>query len=568
VTGDQATHPSVKRFPEGFNGWRYVIAFTPYPGSDDAAEDPCIAVSQDGTHWETPAGFTNPLDNQAGGTLYNSDTEVIVDRDGATLHCLWRTVDATKETLYLRSTTDLVTWTAKQQILQVTKASLNILSPTVQWDGTQWVMWTVNAVPDPNTLVRRTCSTLTGTWSAPTVCTVTGIPSGSDLWHVSVLKLGSQYIGLLNTADSGTHGTSGGQLYLMRSTDGLAWTFAAEEATPPTLTGNYDSLYRGCLVPTFEDGRLEFDLWYGAWIMSTTTWGIYRRRLAQMGSTDAVPTSRSLTAGTGLTGGGDLSADRTFAIDTSAETERVQDIVGAMVVPGTNVTTTYDDGTGTLTIDATGSGGEGLADPTTTKGDLLVRGASTVGRLGVGPDGRVLTADSAQSSGVRWAVAGSVVLLKEIVLGVDTATVSFTSSDIPTSGYRSIRIEAWARSSASSASDNCFMALNADTTSADYLRQRMSVTGGTLSGSSAADRGVGAIPGNTDTAGNVGTFEFTIHNFLDTTFRKVANGTSYGGGFVQHMGWIWTNTGAVTSIDLTCGANFKAGSRFSLYGLL
>lgn len=39
----------------------------------------------------------------------------------------------------------------------------------------------------------------------------------------------------------------------------------------------------------------------------------------------------------------------------------------------------------------------------TTKGDLLVgSGASTVGRLGVGTDGQVLTADSAQTLGVAW----------------------------------------------------------------------------------------------------------------------------------------------------------------------
>jgi hypothetical protein len=44
----------------------------------------------------------------------------------------------------------------------------------------------------------------------------------------------------------------------------------------------------------------------------------------------------------------------------------------------------------------------GFADPTTTKGDLIVHGAST-SRLGVGTNGDVLTADSTQSLGVKWA---------------------------------------------------------------------------------------------------------------------------------------------------------------------
>jgi len=48
----------------------------------------------------------------------------------------------------------------------------------------------------------------------------------------------------------------------------------------------------------------------------------------------------------------------------------------------------------------------GFADPTTSKGDLIVHGASTT-RLPVGTNGQVLTVDSTQTLGVKWATAAS-----------------------------------------------------------------------------------------------------------------------------------------------------------------
>lgn len=50
--------------------------------------------------------------------------------------------------------------------------------------------------------------------------------------------------------------------------------------------------------------------------------------------------------------------------------------------------------------------GSGYATPTTTKGDLIARGATADARLPVGSNGHVLTADSAEALGVKWAAAG------------------------------------------------------------------------------------------------------------------------------------------------------------------
>ena len=58
--------------------------------------------------------------------------------------------------------------------------------------------------------------------------------------------------------------------------------------------------------------------------------------------------------------------------------------------------------------------------PTTTKGDLIVRNSTNNVSLAVGADGYVLTADSTQSTGVKWAAAsgGGITAGKAIALSM------------------------------------------------------------------------------------------------------------------------------------------------------
>lgn len=140
------------------------------------------------------------------------------------------------------------------------------------------------------------------------------------------------------------------------------------------------------------------------------------------------PTTRAIASGTGLTGGGDLSSDRTLAVayGTSAGTAAQGNdsrITGALQAasnlsdlanPGTARTNLGLGGAAVLAV-GTSAGTVAAGDDSritgavqkstvTTRGDLYVATASAaVARLGVGSDGQVLTADAAQSSGVKWA---------------------------------------------------------------------------------------------------------------------------------------------------------------------
>lgn len=89
-----------------------------------------------------------------------------------------------------------------------------------------------------------------------------------------------------------------------------------------------------------------------------------------------------------------------------------------------------------LTIDPTthlpvwATPSSGFADPTTTKGDLIVHAGGTT-RLAVGGDGQVLTADSAQTAGVKWAApAASGLTELGYVESTDTTTRTNSSTSL------------------------------------------------------------------------------------------------------------------------------------------
>jgi hypothetical protein len=126
-------------------------------------------------------------------------------------------------------------------------------------------------------------------------------------------------------------------------------------------------------------------------------------------------TTRTIGTTAPLTGGGDLSADITLAISVFGASGGSH-ATGAVPDPGSSAGATRF-----LCENATFSTPSGGSAALTTKGDLL--GFDTVAdRVPIGSNGQVLTADSTQALGLKWA-PGSLATLttKGDLLGFDSA---------------------------------------------------------------------------------------------------------------------------------------------------
>lgn len=278
--GGQLTHPSVVFFPEPWNGFQYWMAMTPYPGGNDAHEDPNIVASMDGINWVVPNGLTNPLDDAPGSPRYNSDTDLVFAQ--GKLWCFWRYLDTgagdASENLYVRTSEDGVTWTPKQLVYRSNQNTRRLVSPTFIYEEGVWTMWAVDIAQTPNRLVRLTSADgtpLQGTWSNPQNCTLT-MPSGRDPWHVEIRRVGDRLYGIMNDCISGQSGAQG-NLYMIESRNGLTWTRGSGVLVPQSQSGEHDALYRSTFVPEFVNGKLGLRIWYPGWTTgSTKVWNLYR----------------------------------------------------------------------------------------------------------------------------------------------------------------------------------------------------------------------------------------------------------------------------------------------------
>lgn len=157
-------------------------------------------------------------------------------------------------------------------------------------------------------------------------------------------------------------------------------------------------------------------------------------------SATTTASSGALTANTLVLGGGAGAAPTSLGAGTTT-TILHGNASGAPTFSAVSLTA---DVSGTLPI-ANGGTGQTTANPAfnalsplTTKGDVL--SYSTVNaRVPIGTDGQVLTADSTQALGLKWAAAGGTGTVTSVALSVPASSIfSVTGSPVTTSGTLAI----------------------------------------------------------------------------------------------------------------------------------
>jgi hypothetical protein len=269
----EVVHPDIYIFDEPWNGWTHWMVYTPYASNDNQIENPSIEVSNDGITWQTPAGLTNPIvGTPVGASDFNSDPELMFD-DGK-LKIIYREalISTSIENMKYTESSDGIKWYAHTTIFSNAFATERPVSHTIAWNGSEWFMLYWDLVT--TNFRYRTSSALDTGWSSSSPCVLTNVTTNP--WHQKMRYINNEYVMYSQLGGSG-----GGELVLIKSTDGINWDYS----TATTLIRSTNSelarnAYRSTFWPSDETG-ITYRSWFGE---ANNPWGIYYGVYGELGN--------------------------------------------------------------------------------------------------------------------------------------------------------------------------------------------------------------------------------------------------------------------------------------------
>lgn len=268
----QPYHPSVIYIKEGWNGYKYWMAETPYPLGENGDwkglppyrerwENPCIHVSNDGIHWEKFKDLHNPIDdldpNNMADKDYFSDPHLTMYKD--TLECWYRISHKKNNMTYIlrKYTLNGKDWSAREIMIDLQDSSTihnetgnMVISPVIHKNKNGYTMWYVNNVEKPREIC-RSYSTDGKKWSKKETCHLSGtfvIP-----WHIDVAYIDEKYYLVVYDNDATL-------LTLWQSPDGEAFEYKSTLLSKAPMLGSFYSygLYRSSLIKDDNEYKLYF----------------------------------------------------------------------------------------------------------------------------------------------------------------------------------------------------------------------------------------------------------------------------------------------------------------------
>lgn len=247
-------HPSVLYFKNGWNGYKYWMAETPFSPQckpyEDRNECPSIHVSNNGIDWtEITINPIDDLNEQEVKELdFFSDPHLIYV-DGK-MECWYRFTHRNGNASYydnlqlVRKTSDNgTTWSDRDVLVNLSTVEGRelgnmVVSPAILYNNGVYRMWYVDSESRITRNVAYSESTNGYNWSEKKICSLNGkknIP-----WHIDVNIIEGKYI--LLSYDFNT-------ITLWGSEDGTNFSFIKEILKPSVFGSFYGyTLYRACII--------------------------------------------------------------------------------------------------------------------------------------------------------------------------------------------------------------------------------------------------------------------------------------------------------------------------------
>lgn len=320
----QAVHPDVWYDADGWNGYKWWMVMTPYPGGVDTYENPSLLCSNDGETWAVPPGITNPIVDLPGGGQHYLDPEIIPPSssyDGK-MRILYGFYNGTSTQFYTRT----FDGTTIGDSVSTGFTQPNMVAPCVILRGSTYMMYYV-VRGTPNVLKLRTASTPEGPWSDPTICSL-NMGVTNEVWHVNSNLVDGNIILIVTSTLKGQNG-AGTQLYFASAINDSSFSVSYTPMLNRSDTGwDNDLIYHSSAV--FKGDR-DFDLYYSA-MDSSNIWHIGNTSFTMPSTTvSTVATTGNYTDLAGVFPGTYASLpDKPATIYDSATYTRITNPVGGV----------------------------------------------------------------------------------------------------------------------------------------------------------------------------------------------------------------------------------------------